>query len=435
MFKKKLERFFSGESGNVFRGMLTLFMGAGLARIIGIVSIPVLTRIYAPDDYGVLALYVSFVSILTPVLSLRYVTAIPLPRTDRVAFQLFAVCFQLIVASSCLIAVLLFFFKETIFSWFNMQALVPWWWLIVIGAAGSALYELFNLWATRKKQYKIIAQTQFGQSLIGNLVKIILGLLAIKPAGLIVGQFISQSAGIGNFIKNSFYEFKLNLLYVKKRRALFVAKYYQQFVWFRLPSQFLMVLSVQAPVMMMAALYDKEVTGQLSLAILALSLPVQLVGQATGRAYYAEVASIGRADPEQVRKITVDVQKKLFALGIPATIIVLFLAQPMFKMVFGEKWALAGKFAAILSPYMLLQFTSNPLVQVLNVLGSQLMFLIINVTRIIGLGVIWAILNYIDFNATYYVTLISCYLFIYYLIMTLLIFKLVDKSAKKLSKT
>src|SRR5690625_2019398 len=160
MLKRKARQLFSGESGNVFRGMLTLFMGAGLARVVGIASIPILTRIYSPDDYGVLALYTSFVAVLAPILSLRYVQAIPLPKTDAMAFHLFALCFSLIVLGSVLCALLLLIFGETILSWFNMQLLMPWWWLIVLGALGTATYELFTLWATRKKQYKTIATTQ-----------------------------------------------------------------------------------------------------------------------------------------------------------------------------------------------------------------------------------------------------------------------------------
>src|SRR5699024_3463149 len=109
----------------------------------------------------------------------------------------------------------------------------------------------------------------------------------------IIGQFLSQSAGTTNLFKNALKDFKKLTSSVKKNNIFFIAKYFQDFVWFRLPSQFLMLLSVQAPVLMMAALYGSDATGQLSLAVMALSLPIGLLGRAIGRAYYAEVAAIG----------------------------------------------------------------------------------------------------------------------------------------------
>lgn len=136
--------------------MITLAMGAGLARIVGIASIPILTRLYSPDDYGVLAVYTSIVTVLVPILTFRYVTAIPLPKTDAMAFNLFVLCAKLIALGTLLIALTLGLFGHTVLGWFSMEELAPYWWLIAIGVMGTASYELFSMWATRKKDYKVI---------------------------------------------------------------------------------------------------------------------------------------------------------------------------------------------------------------------------------------------------------------------------------------
>src|SRR5690554_3947217 len=376
--KNLAHRQLQGEAGGVFRGMITLAMGAGLARIVGIASIPILTRLYSPDDYGVLAVYTSIVTILVPILTFRYVTAIPLPKTDAMAFNLFVLCAKLIALGTLLIALTLGLFGHTVLGWFSMEELAPYWWLIAIGVMGTASYELFSMWATRKKDYKVIAKTQFSQSLLGNLVKIGLGIIALKPLGLVFGQIVAQSGGIGSFLKSAQKDFKKLYPLVSNKKQKLLASYYQDFPKYRLPSQFLMVLSVQAPVLMMAALYNKDITGQLSLAIMALSLPVGLIGGAMGRSYYAEIASIGKSDFNKIWRITLDVQKKLFAIGFPATLFLIAFAKPLFIFVFGAQWEVAGIYATYFAFFTLLQFTSNPLVQVLNVVGSQIVFLIIN---------------------------------------------------------
>ncbi|WP_045368124.1 lipopolysaccharide biosynthesis protein [Vibrio campbellii] len=405
----------NAEVASVFKGMFTLAKGAVFARIIGLVSIPVLTRIYSPEDYGVLALYTSLVAILAPILTLRYVQAIPLPKTDTIAINLFSVCLFLILVSSLSIAVLLFFFNEVILSWFDMGTLAPWWPIIVLGAAGTALYELFSLWATRKKQYKVIARTQISQSLFGNLAKISLGLLSLKPAGLLIGQFIAQSGGVGSFIKQSLPDFVSLRSNITRRRSAFISRYYHDFPLYRLPSQILMSISLQAPTLMMAALFSKESTGQLSLAMVALNLPITLIVRAVSKAYYAEISSIGKNHIDRIRSITFAVQKKLFLIGLPLTILTMLLAEHVFVIVFGSEWLKAGEMAAILAPFMLLQFTSLPLIEAINVVGSQLHFLILSIVRVLGLSIMFIGSVYFHVHESTFLIMLSAYLTLFYL--------------------
>lgn len=430
-FKRLLNRQLQGESGNVFRGMLTLVMGAGLARIVGLASIPILMRLYSPEDYGVLAIYTSIVAVLVPILTLRYVTAIPLPKTDAMAFNLFVLCAKLIALGTLLIALTLGLFGHTVLGWFSMEELAPYWWLIAIGVMGTASYELFSMWATRKKDYKVIAKTQFSQSLLGNLVKVGLGIIALKPLGLVFGQIIAQSGGIGSFLKSALKDFKKLYPLVSNKKQKLLASYYQDFPKYRLPSQFLMVLSVQAPVLMMAALYDKEVTGQLSLAMMALSLPVGLIGGAMAKAYYAEIASLGKNNIDKIARLTFTIQKKLFVIGIPLAILVYLLSEMAFVMAFGEAWAKAGMFASMLAPFVLFQFTSSPLMEVINILGTQIVYLILHSLRIIGLIALYLYAYYFQLQEGNFVVVVSAYLSLFYLLASVLVFSLLIVSKNK----
>lgn len=405
-------------------------LGSSAARIIGFVSIPILTRIYSPEDYGALALFVASVAVLVPFATLKYSTAIPLPKTDAMAVNLLALSLLLIFALVIIIAIPLLLFGETILAWFNAQELAQWWWMIVLGVAGSAIYELFSLWSTRKKQYKTIAKTQIIQSLMGNLVKIVLGVLGLKPFGLIFGQLITQSAGISSLIKDSINDFKVNIPTISFRRIKFVAIFYREFAYYRLPSQFFMALSTQAPVVMMATLFDRELTGQLSLAVMAISLPAGLIGSSMAKAFYAEVAFLGRHNIEKIKTITIDIQKKLFIVGIPCAGLLMLFAESAFIFIFGEKWATAGYFAAVLAPFILMQLTSAPLVQLLNILGSQFDYLKINITRLIGLIFIFMVFRSFNFESHSLVKVLSAYLSIFYLSISLFIFYSVNKSLK-----
>ncbi len=418
---------FKGEAGDMLRGMMVLLLGSGAARIIGVLSIPVLTRIYSPEDFGVLALYSAFVGVVFPLMTFRYVQAIPLPRTDTMALGLFVLCFKLILVSSVVFAVFFAVFGEVFLKFLGMGVLLPFWWLIVLGSFGAATYELFSMWATRKKQYDVIAKSQFSQALVGNVVKIVLGGLSFGSLGLLLGQVLNQGSGLVILLKDvrSFYKSKFSNL--NKGRLLFLAAYYQSFIWFRLPSHFLVTLSLQAPLFMVGVLFSKESTGQLSLAMMALSLPIGLVGSAISKAYYAEIASIGKRNLKRVTEMTFSVQGRLFSVGVPFSLFIYFYAESLFRFVFGEEWVVAGSFASLLAPSILFQFTSSPLMEVINILGVQKIYLYLQVLRVVGLAVIFMLASSLGFEIYYFVLCLSLYFSAFYLLVSIIVFLLLSR--------
>src|SRR5690625_6821617 len=92
--------------------MLILLMGSGFSKLIGVAVIPILTRVYSPEEYGVMAVYVSFVAILSPMLTLRYIQAIPLPKKNLAAMHLVFIAFLLIGIFSVLLFVVFGLFKK-----------------------------------------------------------------------------------------------------------------------------------------------------------------------------------------------------------------------------------------------------------------------------------------------------------------------------------
>lgn len=422
MLNKITNSLFKTDPHNIFKGIFTLAKGAILARIIGLASIPILTRLYSPEDFGVLAFFTSIIAILAPVLTLRYVQAIPLPKSDAVAVNLFSLSFMLILINSVALLFVFTFFGERLFVFFGAFQFVNWWPLLVLGAAATALYELFSLWATRKKEYKLLAKTQIYQSLFGSLTKVVLGVLAMKALGLITGQITAQLIGVISFTKKSYivlYNLKPK---IQRHKIIFIARYYSGFPIYRLPAQILMISSVQAPILMVSALYGENVTGQLSLALLALSLPSSLIGAAVAKAYYAEIAQLGKNNIPKIRAITYLVQKKLLMVSVPLTLLVMLTSEFIFGYAFGDEWVEAGRYASILAPFILFQFTSAPLMEVLNIVGSQANFLILHLFRFTGLVGVFYYTKYFPIGINEFILLISLYLSLFYLLASAFVF-------------
>ncbi|MDP1542360.1 MAG: oligosaccharide flippase family protein [Polycyclovorans sp.] len=426
---KKFNRLVSGDSSAVFKGMATLALGSGGARLIGIAAIPVLTRLYSPEDFGVLAVFAALVAIAAPLMTLRYVLALPLPRRDGTALNLLALAIGLMLVGTVLTTLIFGVFGRELLSALSMEALIPWWWLIGVGVLAASSYELMTYWATRRRAYKIIAKTNVWQSASGSIVKVGLGMMSLTPLGLLLGDVVAKGGGLARLIREFMTDLKKMPGSVSWYRVRKVGHFYRDFPYFRVPSQFLMVFSQQIPLLFSAAVYGPETTGQLSLALMALALPVTLVGGTMGKALYAEAASIGMRQPDKIYRITKDVQRKLLVFAIPVGALLFAFGEQAFVLFFGDEWKQAGMYASILCVYMVFLFTSGPLVQLLNVVASQTTFLAINIIRTFIMIVLFSIIYIGGLGDYVFVVSYSLVMSLFYLFVSFFVFLSVRRSA------
>jgi len=405
-----------GSSAKVFKGMATLAMGNGLAKIIGLVSIQVLTRIYGPEHFGVLSVFTALLLILTPLVTLRYELAVPLPGRDSTAMTLMAVSCLLLVAMTLILGMLIWLAGPTILSIISMQEITPYRGLLIVALFLSGLYEVLLIWAVRRRAYPIIVRTQLQQSVVGAAGKIALGLAGLLQTGLLIGQVAGAGAGMIALIRTLAPDIRRYRRHVTARRAWQVLQLYKSFPAYRLPAQLLQVFSSQAPLLLTAALYDAETTGQLGLALMTLAIPMQLLGYTTSKAYYAEIASLGRKNAAEVKVVTYSVIKRLFGFSILPSAVLLAFGEDLFELAFGPQWALAGQLAAILATYLLFQFIHAPASHLLSLFQRQRLLLMLNVQRTVLTVACFYVAHVVDLSITagillYSVTLSAHYLF------------------------
>ncbi|MDC4533125.1 polysaccharide biosynthesis protein, partial [Acinetobacter baumannii] len=74
--------------GGFLKAVSVLVGGTAFAQLVGLICLPILTRLYSPEDYAVLGIYVAIVSILSVIACLRLEIAIPIPEKDAEAKSL-----------------------------------------------------------------------------------------------------------------------------------------------------------------------------------------------------------------------------------------------------------------------------------------------------------------------------------------------------------
>ena len=77
------------------RNVLTLMTGTTIAQAIPIAISPILTRLYTPEDFGVVGLFGAISGIFGAIATGKYELAIMLPKKDEDAINIFALGFIL----------------------------------------------------------------------------------------------------------------------------------------------------------------------------------------------------------------------------------------------------------------------------------------------------------------------------------------------------
>ncbi|MFK3844664.1 oligosaccharide flippase family protein [Stenotrophomonas sp. NPDC078853] len=402
---------------------MSLILGSAAAKAIGLAVMPVLTRLYDPADFGRLSLYVSVTTIIGSVLTLRYVVALPIPTSAFRARALLLLNTILIVGMTAAMLLISLVLLKTGASDLLLGRLdgfwTHYWWLVPIGGAGFASYELLTMWATREKQYSAISRSQVWQTISGTVFKVAGGFYAPGPLSLIVGQLVQQSGGILGILKSYFRAIRKSAASFTPRHLSLVFLRHLEFAYYKLPSHFIYSLAAQTPIIFSSYMWGSSTTGQLGLAFQAIAVPLMLISQNASRVYYAELAATGRRDCETALKLTRYMAVRLFAIGLLIAAGIFIVAPSIFTLAFGNNWLEAGEFARALSIYIPFQFVASPLIMAYNIYGNQKQVLALHCIRAALVVGVFAICYRIGLSAistiyVYSVVISAHYTFVFF---------------------
>jgi len=417
---------------STFTKSVALISGStAIAQILGAVFSPIITRIYSPEEYGILTVYISILGLLAIISSLKYEWGIPIAENDEMAVNVMAVSFIVLVFFVFLVFVSFFFLGESILTALNAIVLLNYRYLIPVGVLFSGSYAIFLQWAYRKKDFKAISKTKLTQSIAGNGTKVGLGLLGIGPAGLILGQIISQGAGIGTLLKSFREEDKHLLKGINKDDMLCSVKRYKNFPIFSAPSQLLNTLGLQLPVFFITSFYGSQVLGFYGLANSVVNLPMILIGNSVADVLYAEAASVGRENPKRIKDLSNKLFKHLVIIGMIPLLVLLFFGPFLFSFVFGSQWFQAGVYSRILSFLVFARFIFTPISRIFFAFERQREALLLDLFRVILVVVSFMSAKFFDLSSYGAVALFTISMSIVYLITYILSQRILNEEIKK----
>ena len=358
-----------GERGGLLHSVGTLVGGTAVAQGLAVLALPLLTRLYTPAEFSVLAVYASLLGILTVVACLRLEIAIPLPERDEDAASLLALSLASGLALSLLVALGVLLFHGQITAALRVPAFSPYIWMVPVGMWLASAYAAFQFWSTRKKKFPRIARTRMTQALGGVGLQGIAGALGAGPLGLLLGHMFSGGAGFVGLARDAWKHDRAALRTVTPASMRAVLRQYSRFPKYSALEALANTAGSQVPVILIAALAIGPEAGYLMLATRVMAAPMSLVGGSVAQVFLAHAPEELRAG--RLGEFTARVLGGLLKTGVGPLMFAALVAEPLARILLGEKWARSGELVAWLAPWFILQFLASPVSMVMHVQSRQ----------------------------------------------------------------
>ncbi len=377
----------------LIRSITLLVGGTAFAQALMVLVLPILTRLYSPQDFSVLAVYASLLGIISVAACLRLDIAIPMPATDGEAANLLALALGFCLLVSVAVALPILLMPTTIAGWLHQPSLRAYLWLLPIGVLLAGAYSALQYWATRKKIFGVIAKTRMTQAIGAAGAQLGMGWLGLAPSGLLVGQAISSGAGVVGLGRRilTVDRAALNEVSLPNMRRLF--QEYDRFPKYSTFEALANTGGIQLPVIMIAALAIGPEAGFLMLGMRVIQVPMNLIGNAISQVYLAHAPEEYRAGT--LGKFTANILGGLMKTGVGPLLFAALVAPQAFALIFGEKWQRAGVLVAWMTPWFIAQLMSSPVSMVMHVRNRQRAMMLLTLAGLclrvgaIGAAALW----------------------------------------------
>ncbi len=364
------------------RHFMALFSSSVIGQGVALLLAPVLSRLFVPDDFGLAALYLSLLSILSVISTAKYEQAIMLPRDENAAIHLFRLVLRLTILFSILLMAPLTLFRTNIATMLGNPAIAPWIVFVPLSLIIHGTFQASLFYSNRTKMFNRMAKSTLLQQGLTSSSKVLAGFLKTPFNGLIAGQIAGQFLATCFLYLHTLRQVLKQKVWTTTKDLISQAKTYSQYPRYNMLLSVTNNLSGSLPIFMFTWGFSVEVAGLYAFGYTFVFRPVSLFSQST-----QQVLSQKMIEQYHQGKYIYPVLKKMvgrfFIAGIIPFIPVMIWAPELFSFVFSDAYETSGRYLQILSPWLFMVFLTSPLTFLHELFFKQKTAMIIDVIYLI----------------------------------------------------
>lgn len=334
------------------RNALVVLGANVVAQALPILAAPLLTRLYTPADFGVIAVFASALSMTLSVATARFDWSVPNARSNTSAAALMLLGVATLFTCT-LVITLVWVWVPSLWGMLGTFG-----WLLPLTVLGAGTQQLLQAWHVRNATLPSIGKAKVAQS-IAN-VGVSIAAASAGFWGLIAGVLVGAWVGLGPLWKGA------NGLTTALRRlsaqriAVALHRFRHEAAWSTLASAVNTASFAVVP-LMLARHYSIAEVGYFALMQRVALGPISLVGSAVSQSFWAEAARLVRQDPSALAQLYGSNTVRLAWASLPLALVAL--AGPLYiGPLFGTaQWDGAGRILAASVPMLVGQMVISPL--------------------------------------------------------------------------
>lgn len=410
---KALNHFLRSRSQGVYaRNTLTLLAGSSAAHLISALMLPILSRLYSPEQFGEFGIFLSIIGITAVFSSGKFELAIISERNfnRRVALALLAIITSLILVS------LLFFLYAVLASTnlFEFEA-VSWGFVVLlcVGLVATVTHDALMNFKISQETVLPIARAKVVRVTATSFVQVLCYLLGVLKFGLPLGEVAGRVSAVISVCRCKYRQVTKMRIGRMFSYLKLVAKRNLEYPFKIAPSWTLNNSSTLLLPAFLAWQFDLAVSGGFFLMYKIFSLPETAVVQSVNQSFMVEFKRHLKSPRKQL-DVFKKTAKTLFSLSLVIYPILGLLFYLGVGIIFGAEWQHYSLFGVLMIPYFIAQFTMSSLYVSLNILSEHSSQLVWDLFRSSMLFLLCVIVNYLDLHALYFISFLSVLTFVSY---------------------
>jgi len=373
--------------GGFSRNVAKLAAGNVVAQALAIVTVPIITRLYDPAQFGIFSIFVGIVALLAPISTLQYHAAMVLPKDHHAAWLLRRISMRAVLGLGLLTAagsgVLVVGQLQGAWNATFVSSHVIW--LLVPALVIQGLLLVDTTWLMRSNAFGRAAKARVVEAFVDRVVGIGFGLVHPAAVTLAIGKFVGGLAAWS-------YARSLVCRGASKGKSdaesggassSDVATRYRGFAIYSSVAVLVAAAARELPVILLGLLFGAPIAAFYALGLRVVNMPMMTVGDAVAKVFFQHTATLA-GNRQDMAEPALRLLSVLLLLSAPVLVILAIHGTTLFKVVFGGEWEEAGFYVAILAPAYMVLLLARPIAALFDVLEQQKRKLVWTSLNLIG---------------------------------------------------
>ena len=353
---------------SLIRGALILSIAPFLTQLLSFIALPLITRLYSPEDFGIYSAVVSVAGVIAIFQGLGYQQAVVLPKDNSIAELIYNFCVSTTLTLSFLYLIIVLLVPEFIIANYVSSSFLEYKFFVFFIILFDGLYRCLLSVNIRNENYKIISLSRVSRAFSNKFIILFLAIVFVSsPSNLIIAELLSS------LIVCCVLYFGVNKLFFTKNINYNILKdiltRYNQFPKFDLPSNILFRSKQAIVIILLLKFYSAEIVGYFGMALLILTIPTTLIGSAVSEVFYKEAATYKSS--KQLKKSTLDLFFTLLSSSVVIFTLIALFSESLIPFFLGNDWSSGSGVIAVLVIVSFSDFLISPFQNIFKILNKQ----------------------------------------------------------------